>query len=135
MTLTVESWCEALESGKYKQTTHSLRKGDGFCCLGVACDLSGAGEWDGDCFFVADLPEEEVLPEEIKEQLGFSTDMGHFDFNDLPFSLRHELAPYRSTVADCLALLNDGGACFPLIAKVIRARPKGLFRDDAPSAP
>jgi hypothetical protein len=99
----------------------------------VACDLSDSGEWDGDYFFVADLPEEEVLPEEVKEQLGFRTDMGHFDFYDLPLSLQHELAPYRSTIADCLALLNDGGASFPLIAKVIRARPKGLFREESKS--
>jgi hypothetical protein len=31
-----------------------------------------------------------------------------------------------------LAELNDHGVPFPLIAKVIRARPKGLFREDAP---
>lgn len=30
---------EALESGKYKQTTGTLRRNDNFCCLGVACEL------------------------------------------------------------------------------------------------
>lgn len=35
-------WLAALRSGKYKQTTHVLKKGDDhFCCLGVACDLEG----------------------------------------------------------------------------------------------
>ena len=29
----------ALRSGKYKQCTGALRKDDGFCCLGVACDV------------------------------------------------------------------------------------------------
>lgn len=31
-------WLEALRSGKYKQT---LRNKNGFCCLGVLCDLHG----------------------------------------------------------------------------------------------
>ena len=38
-------WVEALRSGEYGQTTHRLRDGEpgalgnGFCCLGVLCDL------------------------------------------------------------------------------------------------
>jgi hypothetical protein len=32
-------WLEALRSGEYTQTTHSLKSGDKFCCLGVLCDL------------------------------------------------------------------------------------------------
>lgn len=32
-------WVAALRSGEYKQGRDSLRKGDGFCCLGVLCDL------------------------------------------------------------------------------------------------
>ena len=34
-------WVKALRSGEYKQTTGQLRKDDGHCCLGVACDLYG----------------------------------------------------------------------------------------------
>lgn len=33
-------WQEALRSGDYKQTTGALRRSDGFCCLGVLCDLA-----------------------------------------------------------------------------------------------
>lgn len=37
---------DALESGKYVQGRLSLRNHDnGHCCLGVACDISGLGEW------------------------------------------------------------------------------------------
>lgn len=43
---------EALRSGKYEQTQGTLRrviehdgKPPGFCCLGVACDISGLGAW------------------------------------------------------------------------------------------
>ena len=36
-----EKWVSALRSGDYKQTKSCLHKGDGFCCLGVLCDLYG----------------------------------------------------------------------------------------------
>lgn len=32
-------WVAALRSGEYKQTTGCLSRADGFCCLGVLCDL------------------------------------------------------------------------------------------------
>lgn len=41
-------WLEALRSGKYRQTISRLRYGVSFCCLGVACDISGLGEWTDD---------------------------------------------------------------------------------------
>ena len=38
----------ALRSGKYRQTRGRLRDSKGFCCLGVACEISGVGKWNGD---------------------------------------------------------------------------------------
>lgn len=41
-------WVEALRSGEYKQARIRLRTADGFCCLGVLCDLHARetkGEW------------------------------------------------------------------------------------------
>lgn len=43
-------WVEALRSGKYKQGKMQLRvvlpDGEpGFCCLGVACDITNTGSW------------------------------------------------------------------------------------------
>jgi hypothetical protein len=35
-------WVEALRSGKYEQTRHTVRDHRGFCCLGVLCDIAGA---------------------------------------------------------------------------------------------
>lgn len=32
-------WIEALRSGKYAQTKDVLRNEEGFCCLGVLCDV------------------------------------------------------------------------------------------------
>ena len=46
-------WIEALKSGKYKQVREILkRKDQGYCCLGVACEISGLGKWDGDNHFL-----------------------------------------------------------------------------------
>lgn len=43
----VKKWVDALRSGKYEQGYGALRGRDGvgFCCLAVACDVSGVGEW------------------------------------------------------------------------------------------
>ena len=35
----IKQWCDALRSGKYKQTTGTLQGRQGYCCLGVACEL------------------------------------------------------------------------------------------------
>lgn len=49
-------WLTALRSGDYRQTKGKLRSfrndyfDDGYCCLGVLCDISGKGEWNGDYY-------------------------------------------------------------------------------------
>jgi hypothetical protein len=35
-----ELWIKALESGKYKQIRRQLANKDGYCCLGVLCELA-----------------------------------------------------------------------------------------------
>lgn len=45
LTTNQQKWVEALESGEYHQTTGRLKDDIGFCCLGVACDISGLGTW------------------------------------------------------------------------------------------
>jgi hypothetical protein len=42
-------WIAALRNGEYTQTTGTLRNDQGYCCLGVLCDLhakAGLGEWE-----------------------------------------------------------------------------------------
>lgn len=58
-------WAEALESGKYEQTTGELRGDEGFCCLGVACDISKLGDWKNDCY----LGVSDTLPTKVAEWL------------------------------------------------------------------
>lgn len=41
--ITVEEWCQALESGKYGQIAGGLFNGNkSYCCLGVLCRIGGA---------------------------------------------------------------------------------------------
>lgn len=67
-------WVEALESGKYKQAWQKLRDGNRFCCLGVACDLSGIGGWDkekGSFLYTTGSESNDMfLPPEVQEWLG-----------------------------------------------------------------
>lgn len=37
-------WVEALRSGEYQQTKEYLHSEGGYCCLGVACELTGT-QW------------------------------------------------------------------------------------------
>jgi hypothetical protein len=132
MTLTVETWCEALESGKHKQAKERLRRGDAFCCLGLACHISGAGKWDkGEEYHIAgETAASEFLPDALERSLGLATDSGWFAFDSLPPELQAEICRCAPPCRSSLIGLNDAGVPFPLIAKVIRARPKGLFRED-----
>lgn len=35
----IKKWVTALRSGKYKQSIGELQNHEGYCCLGVACDI------------------------------------------------------------------------------------------------
>lgn len=35
----ISKWIKALRSGKYQQTHQKLQDSDGYCCLGVACEI------------------------------------------------------------------------------------------------
>lgn len=48
-------WVKALRSGDYAQGQMVLRYNNKFCCLGVLCDVSGAGKWvDNDSIYQVD---------------------------------------------------------------------------------
>ncbi len=44
--IAVVNWIKALRSGEYAQATGYLRTPEGFCCLGVACDLLSLWRWE-----------------------------------------------------------------------------------------
>lgn len=73
-------WAKALRSGNFRQKRYSLAsfETNERCCLGVACDISGLGEWSGmvagyaAVFWSNNLTASGmVLPEKVSEWLGY----------------------------------------------------------------
>lgn len=123
----VRAWVKALRSGEYKQGQGQLRKYNSFCCLGVACEISGSS-YEGDRAY----PSQEIATQIYGLQtrggaLELTPDCPHYqriaDFYD----------PYGGGVGITnveLAGLNDGpGLTFDQIADIIEHRPEGLFVD------
>lgn len=125
---------DALRSGEYAQTRFKLRHlvpnseaPEGYCCLGVACELfrkaTGQGEWSppnavsGCAGFLIEgesVPVYSVLPSAVQQWFGFSSQSGGFDSSEYP--------------TGALFRLNDTRRLsFAQIADVIDAQPKGLF--------
>src|SRR4051812_48603183 len=114
---------EALRSDKYNQGRSRLRHGDEYCCLGVACDISGVGKWypslENSQRFVYDTAkagyrtaEGYVLPDAVKDWLGWKTDAnGTF----------REMVEGEDEDDVALTGLNDAGVPFADIAATIEA--------------
>jgi hypothetical protein len=108
-------WAAALESGEYQQTKGVLRDPNGFCCLGVLCNIHAqenpeiaAKESDPDSY----LGEVEVIPYQVQDWAGLSSVDGSLT---------------TSATGDImLAEENDKGMKFPQIAKIIRKHWKEL---------
>lgn len=103
-----EEWLEALRSGDYPQTQDHLHDGEGYCCLGVLCDLHRNGfRW--------------------KKQVG-----GHYLFgDDYHHSTGLVIEPLSRQITkegrgsefdaaqDALVTLNDQGFTFEEIADIV----------------
>jgi len=77
-----EKWLKALESGEYSQQHEAiLHNNNGFCCLGVACEIF-KGELnletrkDGEHYCYGDAENYASLPHVIKNYLKLYTDLG-----------------------------------------------------------
>lgn len=121
MNVNAQKWVEALRSDKYKQARNGLHRvgpwSEGFCCLGVACDLyqrevgdlhvdsleTGWKQYDGNSG---------MLPPKVQLWLGLTTSDGEFTVNDVP---------------SALTTINDNGGKFSEIADLIESEPEGLF--------
>jgi len=102
---------EALRSGDYKQHQGRLRFGDGFCCLGVSCDILNEEGWEkgeigaGYCFSEDDHPKSITFPPKpIVAKM---------------FERRVDGSRYYEQVMSRLVKMNDSGASFEQIADVI----------------
>ena len=106
------TWVEALRSGKYKQASGQLRIGDAFCCLGVACDISGLGSWNEYSEYSTHIDGGQgyKLPASLMDYLGLRTPTGDFEMTNL-------------------SSMNDNGKSFEEIADVIEREPERLLRE------
>ena len=124
-----QKWIDALRSGKYEQGSEKLRGANGYCCLGVLCDIY-AQEHNTQWEFRGD---EEINPQ--------SQDYWYFDEHSefLPESVMNwaELKTHNPTVRvdvednddednwyykDELSDINDSGYDFSQIANLIEAQ-------------
>lgn len=106
--MTVQDWINALLSGNYSQTKHRLRDRDGFCCLGVACDIKNPLAWGN-------------FGSSGREGNGMQYWL-YGDYKEshcLPISLQNELGLDEDTVIE-LADMNDKGRSFAEIAERIK---------------
>lgn len=107
-------WVKALKSGKYKQTTGTLKDNYGFCCLGVLCDVYAKTNkkkvWsDGDFGFTA-FGRRSALPSKVVKWAGLESDNPEVKYGKRKFKTN-------------LAILNDEYRCsFKKIADVIERK-------------
>jgi hypothetical protein len=108
-------WVQALRSGRFRQGRRYLRKGDQYCCLGVACELF--------------MQHETPLPTELREH-------GKVAYNASTACAPRVVQRWMGLADDTgiygdfdrsLAGHNDNGESFEKIADIIESRPTGLF--------
>jgi hypothetical protein len=109
-----ERWLQALESVEYEQTDGFLRDKDGFCCLGVACDVMDKNGWDGNPFRYRNRNMN--LPKEVMNYFGFYSESG---------LIKEETAGGDEKT---LSGMNDNGKTFKEIAAFVREFPEMVFR-------
>jgi len=122
----VEPICQALVSGNFHQIRRALHTPQGYCCLGVTCevvlkdDLINLIPWNAtersvelEPFSCFELHGEAFgLPVEVQKEIGFLSSSGRFD---LGIGMRGT-ARCNTSLTD----LNDEGFTFAQIADVIR---------------
>jgi hypothetical protein len=74
-----DKWVEALRSGHYKQTRGRLRDTQGYCCLGVLCEISGLSKFNEENKY---LGKDEILPELVRGWSGMISKDGTYTSND-----------------------------------------------------
>lgn len=114
----------ALRSGEYPQTRARLRTGNGFCCLGVACDLyrkeTARGRWAGNSFEIERESKRLALPTAVVEWLGVPDHMVRIPATiDEIAELVGRPISGHDVCQTTLAQLNDLGFTFDEIATVI----------------
>jgi hypothetical protein len=123
-----EKWVNALRSGEYQQGAGKLRNSDGFCCLGVLCDLYSQEPFTKGWVFHGDkenaLPqdywkfdgEKEWLPKSVMEWAGLSKN------NPVVDVYWEDDEGYCGNFDECISELNDASYSFTQLADIIEAQ-------------
>lgn len=129
----LQLWLNSLRGGEYSQARYRLKSDEGFCCLGVACDLgfTGNGKWEE---WVDSNPPAYIYVYENAEvaytrpiylmrsiETNLNSDELYFTLEDLPVDLQYKIHRYLHNNSGTLSMLNDMGASFSLIADVIES--------------
>ena len=96
-----DKWVAALESGEYRQTQRQLKDWQGFCCLGVLCDIHAkevGTMWVTENNSASYLQKHATLPKEVEEWAGID----------------------RQNWRELISLNDDRGYSFEKIAEVIK---------------
>lgn len=121
-----DQWTAALRSGEYEQAWQALCDGEGYCCLGVLCELARLADVNVPLEYEEDEDEEisgewrydgnaEYLPEPVKVWAGLD------DCDPLVWTGRRRRQP--------LAFLNDTeGWSFAQIADAIDGKQPAVSR-------
>lgn len=134
-----KKWLAALRSDKFTQARGKLRVEDGFCCLGVACELYSEENPDAYwstlkklSYFNTEkevtiknvfLGETDVLPDQVKDWLGLQDRDGTF--------AEVMIDGDEAKRVNALTTLNDRlRMSLKEIADFIETEPKGLFKSE-----
>jgi len=116
-----KKWIKALRSEKYEQGRYVLRSSNGFCCLGVLCDLAvkakvipkpTVDDYYGYIYGKTGDSNGSLLPRAVKRWAGLNSQNGSYEEDGVPCSLDE---------------LNDYGMPFAKIASIIESKPQDLF--------
>jgi len=90
----MKQWAKALRSGDYKQARGQLKKGVGYCCLGVLCDIVDR-KGHGKDWFNGDM----YPPDNVKHRAGLNVVFGVNDVDELADLNDHHKATFEE-IAD-----------------------------------
>lgn len=128
--LNIAKWIVALRSGLYQQAKSTLRNSVGYCCLGVACEISKIGFWkpvlgsrshtytDG-----GDYGTESSLPSNVRSWLGLELSNPLVASNLPAISANDEQGWSFAQIADGLEALYLDGKKAEDIVRIARAEP------------
>lgn len=109
-----KKWLKALKSGKYKQTAGALKHKEGFCCLGVLCEVYNENS------------KTPIKPKKIKNQDSYVYNNNH----SFPPNIVAEWAGLKIEAMTNLTHFNDVQEySFEKIASLMEKTPKKYFEE------